>query len=66
MKGSDDFEPVARNILDYWSDYVIKMKIGKSSGERLLRRLEPEGDISEGRLFFTETGFSVEHTIEKE
>lgn len=66
MKGSDDFEPVAGNILDYWSDYVIKMNIGKSTGERLLRRLVPEGDVSEGRLFLTETGFSVDRTIEKE
>jgi len=48
------------------SDYVIKMMIGKSSGERLLRRLVPEGDISEGRLFLTESGFSVERTNEKE
>lgn len=66
LKGLDDVEPVARNILDYWSDYVIKMMIGKSSGERLLRRLVPEGDISEGRLFLTESGFSVERTNEKE
>ena len=66
MKGSDDFEPVAGNILDYWSDYVIKMKKGKSSGERLLRRLVPEGDASEGQLFLTETGFSVNRTNEKE
>ncbi|MGY5879541.1 MAG: ATPase domain-containing protein [Candidatus Thorarchaeota archaeon] len=66
MKGSDDFEPVAGNILDYWSDYVIKMNVGKSPGERLLRRIVPEGDRSEGRLFLTNEGFSVERTIEKE
>jgi len=66
MKGSNDFEPVAGNILDYWSDYVIKMNVGKSSGERLLRRVVPEGDRSEGRLFLTEDGFSVERTLEKE
>jgi RecA/RadA recombinase len=66
MKSTGDFEPVADNILDYWSDYVIKMNIGKSQGERLLRRLLPEGDRSEGRLFLTETGFSVERPVEKE
>ncbi len=66
LKGLDDFEPVAGNILDYWSDYVIKMKIGKSPGERLLRRLVPEGDVSEGRLFFIDSGFSADRTIEKE
>ena len=66
MKGLNDFEPVAGNILDYWSDYVIKMNVGKSPGERLLRRIVPEGDRSEGRLFLTEEGFSVERTLEKE
>jgi len=66
MKGIEDIEPVAGNILDYWSDYVIKMEIGRSPGERLLRRIIPEGDKSEGRLFLTESGFSVERTIEKE
>jgi len=66
MKGIEDIEPVAGNILDYWSDYVIKMEIGRSPGERLFRRIIPKGDKSEGRLFFTESGFSVERTIEKE
>ena len=66
MKGNVDFEPVAGNILEYWSDYVIKMNVGKSPGERLLRRIIPEGDRSEGRLFLTETGFSVERTVGKE
>ncbi|MHA1136938.1 MAG: ATPase domain-containing protein [Candidatus Thorarchaeota archaeon] len=66
MKSTSDFEPVAGNILDYWSDYVIKMNIGKSQGERLLRRILPEGDRAEGRLFLTETGFSVERPVEKE
>jgi len=66
MKGLDDIEPVAGNILDYWSDYVIKMKIGRSPGERLLRRIMPEGDKPEGRLFLTNEGFSVERAVEKE
>ena len=66
MNGLDDFEPVAGNILDYWSDYVIKMNIGKSPGERLLRRIVPEGDRSEGRLYLTEAGFAIERTVEKE
>ncbi|TFG31453.1 hypothetical protein EU528_06200 [Candidatus Thorarchaeota archaeon] len=66
MKGLNDFEPVAGNILDYWSDYVIKMNVGRSPGERLLRRIVPEEGKSEGRLFLTESGFSVERTIEKE
>jgi DNA repair protein RadB len=66
MKGNIDFEPVAGNILDYWSDYVIKMNVGKSSGERIVRRLVPKGGTAEGRLFLTESGFSVERTNGKE
>jgi len=66
MQSSNDFEPVAGNILDYWSDYVVKMNVGKSPGERLLRRIVPEEGKSEGRLFLTESGFSTEHAIEKE
>ena len=66
INGVDDFEPVARNILDYWSDYTIKMKVGRTAGERLLRRVMPEGDRSDGRLYLTESGFSVERPNEKE
>ncbi len=65
-RSSEDFEPVAGNILDYWSDYVIKMNVGKTPGERIMRRILPEGGKSEGRLFLTKAGFSEEVTIEKE
>ena len=66
LNGLEDFEPVARNILDYWSNYVIKMKIGRSSGERVLRRIIPKGERAEGRLYLTESGFAIERPIEKE
>ena len=66
MKGLEKIEPVASNILDYWSDYVVKMKAGRTPGERLLRRIIPSEDSAEGRLFLTESGFSVERPIEKE
>jgi RecA/RadA recombinase len=66
MKGLEKIEPVAANILDYWSDYVVKMKAGRSPGERLLRRIVPVEDSMEGRLYLTESGFSVERVIEKE
>lgn len=66
MNGLNDFEPVAGNILDYWSDYVIKLNVGKSPGERLLRRIIPEGDRLEGRLFLTEAGFAIERPVGKE
>jgi len=66
MHGVNDFEPVAGNILDYWSDYVIKMRIGRTQGERILQRLAPEGEKMEGRLFLTTEGFSMKPTHEKE
>jgi len=65
-QSSDDFEPVARNILDYWSDYVIKLNVGRKSGERIMRKILPEEGKSEGRVFLTEAGFSEEATLEKE
>jgi RecA/RadA recombinase len=62
MKGSGGVEPVAGSILDYWSDYVVHMRPRKVKGERLLRRLEPEGDPSEVVLYLTDSGFSTEST----
>jgi RecA/RadA recombinase len=66
MHGINDFEPVAGNILDYWSDYVIKMRIGRTQGGRILQRLVPESEKLEGELFLTAEGFSMKPTHEKE
>jgi RecA/RadA recombinase len=66
LKGVDDFEPVAKNILEYWSDYTIKLRVTKGTGERIIKRIEPEGDFSDGRLFLVEGGFSSERPNEKE
>lgn len=66
MNGSERFEPVAENILDYWSDYIIELRIGKKPGERIMRRLRPEGDNIEEKLSLTSTGFMPHSTIEKE
>lgn len=66
MHGINDFEPVAGNILDYWSDYVIKMRIGRTQGGRILQRLVPGDDKLEGELFLTTEGFSMKPTHEKE
>jgi DNA repair protein RadA len=66
MQGVNDFEPVAGNIMEYWSDYVIKMKIGKAQGARILKKLVPEDERLEGELFLTAEGFSLESTHEKE
>jgi hypothetical protein len=66
IDGPDDFEPVAKNILDYWSDYVLRIKIYKARNERLLERLRPEGKPSKSILYLTEAGFSKECVPEKE
>jgi RecA/RadA recombinase len=64
--GVDDFEPVAKNILEYWSDYTIKLRVTKGTGERIIKRIEPEGEFSDGRLYLVEGGFSSERPNEKE
>ncbi len=66
MKDTGDFEPVAKNILDYWSDYSVKMRVGKEQGARIIKRIRPEGEPSDGRLYLTDKGFSIEKINEKE
>ena len=66
INGPDVFEPVAMNVLDYWSDYVLRIRIRKTSGERLLERLRPEGEPSKEVLYLIETGFSKSRAPEKE
>ncbi len=66
MKKAGDFEPVAKNILDYWSDYSIKMRVGKEQGSRLIKRIRPEGDPSDCRLYLINRGFAIEKPDEKE
>ena len=66
LAGGADFEPVAKNILDYWSDYTIKLRVAQGPGERIIERITPEGDFSDGRLYLLENGFSTERNKEKE
>lgn len=60
MNGIIDIEPVAKNILDYWADYVLRMNVGRVTGERILLRTRPEGDPSKGILHMTERGLMPE------
>jgi DNA repair protein RadB len=66
MKETGDFEPVAKNILDYWSDYSFKMRVGKDQGSRTIKRMRPEGEPSDCRLYLTDRGFAIEKPDEKE
>jgi DNA repair protein RadB len=66
MKEPGDFEPVAKNILDYWSDYSMKMRVGKEQGSRIIKRMKPEGEPSDCRLYLTNRGFVIEKPDGKE
>jgi RecA/RadA recombinase len=61
-----DFEPVAKNILDYWSDYTIKLRVAQGTSERIIERITPEGEFPDGRLYLVENGFSAKRDKEKE
>jgi RecA/RadA recombinase len=62
------FEPVAKNILDYWSDVEIKIRVGKQPGVRVFDKIRPRDiDDSIQRMLLTNDGFSVvEMTSKKE
>ncbi len=58
-------EPVATSIMDYWSDYVIRMTARRETGTRLVERLAPLGDPSSTVLYLTDDGLSGNLTQEK-
>ncbi len=60
VNGIVDIEPVAKNILDYWADYVLRVSLGRTTGERILIRARPEGDPSKCVLYMTERGLMPE------
>ncbi len=60
------FEPVAKNILDYWSNFEIKMRIGKTSGERILERMRPlDKERLIQKLYLTNEGLSLDSKTSK-
>jgi DNA repair protein RadB len=59
-------EPVAASIMDYWSDYVIRMTARRETGTRLVERLAPEGDPSSTVLYLTDEGLSGNQAREKQ
>ncbi|MHA1905815.1 MAG: ATPase domain-containing protein [Candidatus Thorarchaeota archaeon] len=59
-------EPVATSILDYWSEYVIKMSARKETGARLIERLAPEGEPSSAVVYLAASGFSTKDAQEKQ
>lgn len=65
MKKGHDFEPVAGNILAYWSDSVIRLRKGKSKGERIVERLMPEESPRGETLYLAQTGFVTERNLQE-
>ncbi|MBD3405792.1 MAG: hypothetical protein GF411_06640 [Candidatus Lokiarchaeota archaeon] len=59
IDSSDEFEPVADNIMEYWSDFVVKMDLRVKRGERLLELVHPEGGPSPQVLYLTPKGLST-------
>ncbi|NHI83366.1 MAG: hypothetical protein EAX81_03590 [Candidatus Thorarchaeota archaeon] len=60
IDGVVDIEPVAENILDYWADYVLRINIGRATGERVLIRTRPGGEPKKCVLYITERGLQTE------
>ncbi len=59
LKKHGEIEPVARNILDYWADHVIRIRKGRQSGERMIERIRL-GEIPVNEMFYlTNKGFSI-------
>lgn len=59
MKYSNEIEPVAENILDYWSDYVLRINVGRKQGERILRLVRPESNPPRCVLYQTSRGLAI-------
>jgi hypothetical protein len=59
MGEDSGFEPVAKNIMEYWEDYSIRVHVGKYPGERVLERLLPEGEFGSCTLFLTPRGLDA-------
>ncbi|MEM4734280.1 MAG: ATPase domain-containing protein [Candidatus Thorarchaeota archaeon] len=56
MGDENDFEPVARSIMEYWEDLSVKMHMGALPGERIIERLIPKTNNCTRRLALTSRG----------
>ncbi|TFF91942.1 hypothetical protein EU545_02495 [Candidatus Thorarchaeota archaeon] len=66
LDGTDDFEPVARNIMEYWSDVTLKLTAGKSSSERIVERIDFPSEKARLRLWIRNSGFVLHENIQQE
>ncbi|RDE15148.1 MAG: hypothetical protein C4K47_03030 [Candidatus Thorarchaeota archaeon] len=54
----DLLEPVAKNILDYWADYVLWMRLGQTRGERKIDLIRPGEKHRRVVLYITGSGIA--------
>jgi len=66
MDEPEGIEPVASSIMDYWSNYVIRLRAKQETGVRLIERLAPEGEPSNVVLYLTANGFAADKPQEKQ
>ncbi|MHA1779740.1 MAG: AAA family ATPase [Candidatus Thorarchaeota archaeon] len=54
----NEFEPVARNIMEYWSDITLKISIGQKRGERTIELMTNGYSSAPCQLALTMGGFT--------
>ncbi len=60
----EEFEPVARNIMEYWADYTLRFRTGRTPGERVVGLDPPRrGEV---HLVLSHEGFIPMTPLEKE
>jgi RecA/RadA recombinase len=55
----DALEPVAKNILDYWADYVLWIRLGQARGERMIELARPGENHRTAVLYITSSGLAA-------
>lgn len=66
LDGTDDFEPVAKNIMEYWSDVTLRLKVGNASSQRVVERMDLRSEKARIRLLIQDRGFALEDNIQQE
>jgi RecA/RadA recombinase len=65
MDESQGFEPVARNIMEFYEDYSVRLKVGRGIAERIVERLVPEGEPSKSVMYLAMKGFTAKRSTEE-
>ena len=65
MDESQGFEPVARNIMEFYEDYSVRLKVGRGIAERIVERLVPDGEPSKSVMYLAMKGFTAKRSTEE-